>query len=72
MLESIAKHKYARDFLKPYAKKPMLEAIIREYIHETGIPTFPKPIGIPENFLVMITDKGAGMEYVHPTNTHIQ
>ena len=37
-----------------------------------GIPTFPRPKGIPENFLVMVSDKGAGMEYVHPTNTHIR
>jgi len=71
MLESAAKHKNAQAFLKSYKKKFIPEEKARGYIHETGIPTFPKPKGIPENFLVRISDKGAGMEYVHPTNTHI-
>lgn len=52
-------------------KQPMPEIKIRELIHETGIPTFSKPKGIPENYIVRITDKGAGMEYVHPTNAHL-
>jgi tetratricopeptide (TPR) repeat protein len=72
MKESIALHKKAQDALKSYAKKPMPELKVRELIHETGIPTFSRPKGIPEDFLVMVADKGAGMEYVHPTNTHIR
>lgn len=72
MQESIAFHKKARDALKPYAKKPMPEIKVRELIHETGMQTFPRPKGVPEDFLVMVADKGAGMEYVHPTNTHIR
>ncbi len=71
MQESIALHKKARDALEPYIKKPMPEERIRMYIHETGFRTFPRPIGIPENYVVRITEKGAGMEYVHPTNTHL-
>lgn len=70
--ESIQQHKYARDVLKVHAKIPLPEEQVRAYIHGTGMPTFPRPKSIPENFLVMITDKGAGMEYVHPTNTHIR
>ena len=72
MQESVALQKNARDALKPYVKKPMPEIKVRELIHETGMPTFPRPKGIPEYFLVMVADRGAGMEYVHPTNTHIR
>jgi len=71
MQESVALYKKAQDALKPYAKKPMPEMKVRELIHETGIPTFERPKGIPKDFLVMVADKGAGMEYVHPTNTHL-
>ncbi len=42
---------------------------MQEIIQQSGIPTFPRPQGIPENFLVQITKKGVGMKYVHPTNT---
>lgn len=69
--ESIALHKRARGTLKPYVKKPMPEDQVRMYIHQTGISTFPRPKGIPENYIVRITERGAGMEYVHPTNTHL-
>jgi tetratricopeptide (TPR) repeat protein len=66
MKESVALYKEAQGFLKQYAKKPMPEFRVRELIHETGIPTFPRPKGIPEKYLVMISDKGAGMKYVDP------
>jgi hypothetical protein len=72
MQESFALHQRAQKALKPFIKKPMPEFKVRELIHETGIPTFPRPVGIPEDFLVMISDKGAGMEYVHPTNSHFR
>jgi hypothetical protein len=72
MRESIELHKKAQNILKPYAKKPMSEFKVRELIHETGIQTFARPKGIPDDFLVMVADKGAGMEYVHPTNNHIR
>ena len=70
MLESFVLHKKAKEFLKPYIKKHMPEFKVRELIHETGFPTFPRPKGIPENFLVRITENGIGMEYFHPTNSH--
>lgn len=72
MKESAALYKEAQSALKQYAKKPMPEFKVRELIHENGIPTFPTPKGIPENYIVMVSDRGAGMEYVHPTNTHIR
>ena len=60
--------KNAKEMLEPYVRKPMPEPNIRHLIHQSGIPTFERPVGIPENYLVRITEKGAGMEYVHPTN----
>lgn len=66
MQESLALHKRARELLKPYLKKTMPESRVRELIQEMGIPTFPRPNGIPDNYLIMISDKGAGMKYVDP------
>lgn len=66
--ESVTLHKKAREILKPYAKKPMPESRVRELIHEVGIPTFPRPNGIPQNYIVTISEKGAGMKYVDPIN----
>ena len=48
----------------------MPENKVRELIHESGIPTFPRPKGIPEDYIARITDRGAGMEYIHPKNSH--
>jgi tetratricopeptide (TPR) repeat protein len=72
MQESIALHDKAKTALKAYTKNPLPEFKVRELIHKTGVPTFAKPEGIPDDFLVMISDRGAGMEYVHPINTHIR
>ena len=63
--------KSAQEGLKAYIKTPMAETEIRNLIHQYDIPTFARPSGIPENFLVRISKTGAGMEYVHPSNTHI-
>jgi tetratricopeptide (TPR) repeat protein len=60
----------AQRVLKPYSKSYLPEIEVRELIHQTGIRTFPRPNGIPENFRVRVSDKGAGMKYVHPDNTH--
>lgn len=70
MQESFALHKKAQETLKPYIKQFLPESTVRELIHRAGIETFPRPKGIPDNYLVRITEKGAGMEYVHPTNPH--
>ena len=40
-------------------------------IKETGIPTFARPHGIPDNYRVKISREGAGIKYVHPTNDQI-
>jgi len=58
--------KNAKEELNPYINTPMPETEIRNLIHQYGIPTFDRPVGIPVNFLVRITEKGAGMEYLDP------
>ncbi len=59
----------AESFLKQHKGfKPEHE--IRGIIHKTGLPTFPRPKGIPENFRVKLSDNGGGMKYVHPKHTH--
>ena len=63
--------KSAQGGLKPYIKTPMPEPEIRSLIQQYGISTFDRPAGIPANYLVKITDRGAGMEYVNPTNSHL-
>jgi hypothetical protein len=70
MRESIVLHKRAQDALKPYVKTPMPETKVRELIHANGITTFPRPKGIPENYIVTVSDKGAGIKYIHPQNEH--
>lgn len=65
-LESFEKFKKAKEFLKPYKGQYLSEIQARELIHQTGIKTFPRPQGIPENFRVKLSDKGAGIKYVHP------
>lgn len=68
--ESISLHKNAQKILRKYTKIPLPEATVRQLIHEAGFPTFPRPRGVPKDFLVMVSDSGAGMVYVHPTNSY--
>ena len=71
MQESIKLFDKAQEALKPY-KGFMPETRVRELIHQTGIKTFSRPKGIPENFKIRLSDRGAGMEYVHPKNNHLR
>jgi len=48
MQESALKHNNARRFLQNH-KGFMPEERVREVIHETGFPTFPRPSSIPKN-----------------------
>lgn len=57
----------AKKTLRTYTKQAMPENEIRTIINSTGISTFKRPMGIPDNYLVRITEKGAGMEYIHPS-----
>jgi tetratricopeptide (TPR) repeat protein len=67
--ESFVKFRKAEVYLGQFQKQVLSENQIRVLIHETGIPTFPRPQGIPENYLVMLSDRGAGMKYVCPGDT---
>ncbi|MBS0621879.1 MAG: hypothetical protein JSR80_02840 [Verrucomicrobia bacterium] len=58
--------KRAEVFLESHSKQFRPETQVRELIHQTGMPTFPRPVGIPENFRVKISQRGGGMRYVHP------
>jgi hypothetical protein len=71
MLASIQKFKSIETTLQPYTKSFFSENEIRSILHKCEIKTFPRPKGIPDNFLVRVTDRGAGMEYCHPQNSHI-
>lgn len=66
MFESKQRFKQATDFLKEYKGKYMPEIRVRELIHEAGVKTFPRPKGIPDNYRVKLSNKGAGIKYVHP------
>ncbi len=59
----------AQQFLKPY-KGNMTEEAAKELIRQTGLPTFSRPKGIPENFRVQLSDKGGGIRYIDPCNPH--
>lgn len=56
------------ELLKKHQGIYMPEAKVRELIHSTGIPTFPKPNGIPKNYRIKLSEKGCGMKYVHSTD----
>ena len=62
-------------------RKPFLRGILkREFngkmqaredsIHQMGIKTFPRPEGIPDNFIIKVSKKGAGIKYIDPDNLH--
>lgn len=67
--ESIALFVKAQEKLLSH-KGYFSENVVRGYIHEAGLPTFPRPKGIPENYRVRISNDGGGMLYVHPHHTH--
>lgn len=66
MQESVKLFKNAGQVLKKHQGIYMPETKIREVIHSTGIPTFPKPKGIPKEYRVKLSKKPGGMKYVHP------
>ena len=46
----------------------MSEAKAKKLIEKAGFKTFSRPKGIPENYNVVLSDKGCGIKYVHPTD----
>ncbi|MCP5489916.1 MAG: hypothetical protein H7A42_02235 [Chlamydiales bacterium] len=39
------------------------ELQVRKILHHCGYKTFPRPKGIPQNWKIMISEKGGGMIY---------
>ncbi len=68
MRESIQFFEEVGNKLKPHQGIYMPESKVRELIHTTGIPTFSRPKGIPENYRIKLSEKPGGMKYVHPTD----
>jgi hypothetical protein len=66
--ESMQLFEEAGNKLKPYLGLYISEAQARELIQASGIPTFPRPQGVPESYRIKLSDKGAGMKYVHPSD----
>ncbi len=66
MQESVELFQKAEEKLKPFHGRYMPESEVKELIHTTGIPTFSRPKGIPQNYKVKLADKPGGMKYVHP------
>ena len=64
--DSFQKYQKAEAFLEQFRGQYLPESQVRELIHQTGIPTFPRPQGIPENYRVKLSKDGAGMKFVHP------
>lgn len=46
----------------------MSEAKIKRILRRHGVPTFPRPKGIPKNYRVKLSKKSGGIKYVHPKN----
>ncbi len=67
---SYDKFEKVQEGLKPYKQTLISEAQIKDLIHQYDIPTFERPTGIPDNFVVKISDKGAGIVYAHPDHTY--
>jgi tetratricopeptide (TPR) repeat protein len=71
MRQSYELFQSAQKFLKPYSKTYITEAAARDFIHQTGVKTFPRPTGIPDTYRVKLSNTGAGIKYVHPEHEHI-
>jgi hypothetical protein len=70
--EAVQKWKQDENYLKSLKHQNLSEQQIRQILHQTGYQTFPRPAGIPENFVVKFTDKGCGMKYVDPKNKNYE
>jgi hypothetical protein len=69
-LRSWERFKKVEEFLKPYQGHTFSSEVeIRALIRQTGIETFPRPKGIPENYRITLAEKSGGIKYVHPRDT---
>ncbi|MCH9621387.1 MAG: hypothetical protein S4CHLAM20_08070 [Chlamydiia bacterium] len=60
----------AQKYLDKFKTKVEGDKLVRMHIMKTGIPVYPRPKGIPKDYLVKITDTGAGMKYINPKNSN--
>lgn len=67
--ELIEKFKTTEEFFKTLKGKKFTETQVRKIIHQAGFTTFPRPKGIPRDFIVTFSDKGCGMKYISPKNS---
>jgi tetratricopeptide (TPR) repeat protein len=66
--EVIKKMRADEAFVKSLRKQNLSESTIRKTLHELGKETFPRPKGVPENFIANFSEKNFGMMYIDPSN----
>ena len=64
---ALRKFKEVNNGLRPYTRTIMSETKARALIKQMGGVELPRPLGIPDNFLVSISKEGGGLIYSHPT-----
>ena len=70
-IESIGKFKKAEKILARYTGQYLTEIQARKILHRAGVKTFARPKGIPNDYLLKLSNDGGGMIYKHPNNTHL-
>ncbi|MDN3507284.1 MAG: hypothetical protein P0S94_00005, partial [Simkaniaceae bacterium] len=60
-LESLNRFNRAKPIYKQYSKKPFPEPFIRDTIERLGIRTYPRPKGIPNNYITKFSKKVGGI-----------
>ena len=69
-IESLNRFQRAKPIYRQYSKKPYPEPFIRNTIEKLGIRTYPRPKGIPDNYITKFSEKVGGIIYVDPLNSH--
>ncbi|MCF7806703.1 MAG: hypothetical protein K9M07_05015 [Simkaniaceae bacterium] len=72
LLEELKKQegRFDQNLAKAFRNQNLNETQVRKILHGAGFKTFPRPKGVPNNWVVKIADKSGGMEYLHPSNQH--
>lgn len=64
--ESYRYFKEIEPILDKYNKKFLPESEVRNILKSVGLKTYPRPKGIPADYLVRVSSQGGGIMYVHP------
>lgn len=59
-----------QNLAKAFKNQRLNELQVRKILHTAGFKTFPRPKGIPDNFVVEIAEKSGGMIYTNPLHAH--